>query len=109
MRRNVIVLCLAVAALFALPSSNSEALDSYYQMTPSQKHFTTIIAQLKTFRNVEWTSPVSMWVQIPSSQAGRASELADTIEDRARSALNQPFCVHIYVKKEDPLARYCVY
>jgi hypothetical protein len=82
---------------------------NYFPLTPSQKHFTAIIVQLKTFRTVEWESPVSMWVKIPASQKGRAQELADTIEERARDALKQPFCVHIYVKKGEPAARSCVY
>lgn len=88
---------------------DSFALSQYYPLTASQNHFTHIISQLKTFRSVEWESPVSMWVQIPSSQSGRAAELADTIEDRGRSALFQPFCVHIYATKGTELARSCVY
>lgn len=88
---------------------DSTALSPYYKATASQHHFTAIIDQLKTFRNVEWKSPVSMWVQIPSSEKGRAQELADTIEDRARGALMQPFCVHIYVTEGQTLARSCVY
>ena len=82
---------------------------NYYPLTPSQKHFTAIIEQLRNFRSVEWESPVSMWVQIPSSQKSRATELASTIEDRARDAMKQPVCVHIYVKKGESLARSCVY
>ena len=100
---------IAIAAAFALFTPESKALSSYYQPTASQHHFTAIIDQLKTFRSVTWESPVSMWVQIPASQQGRAAELADTIEDRARGALMQPFCVHIYVTKDQTLARSCVY
>jgi len=83
--------------------------DNYYPLTPSQKHFTAIIQQLRNFKSVEWVTPVSMWVQIPSSQKSRATELASTIEDRARDAMKQPVCVHIYVKKGETLARSCVY
>ncbi len=100
---------IAIAAAFALFTPETQALSSYYKPTASQHHFTTIIDQLKTFRSVTWESPVSMWVQIPASQQGRAAELADTIEDRARGALMQPFCVHIYVTKDQTLARSCVY
>jgi len=105
----VITAVIAVAAVFALFTPESQALSPYYKQTASQHHFTTIIDQLKTFRNVTWESPVSMWVQIPASEQGRAAELADTIQDRARGALMQPFCVHIYVTKGQTLARSCVY
>lgn len=101
-------LMLAAVISFGLFSVDSYA-KNYYPLTPSQKHFTAIINQLKNFRSVQWESPVSMWVQIPSSQKSRASELANTIEDRARDALKQPVCVHIYVKKGQSLARSCVY
>lgn len=107
--RYITSLILSVAMVISLLTLNSHALNRAYPLTASQKHFTTIISQLRTFRSVEWESPVSMWVQIPSSQSGRASELANTIEDRARGALMQPFCVHIYVTKGKTLARSCVY
>ncbi len=99
---------LALGLSFSLLTSDSLA-KNYYPMTPSQKHFTAIIKQLRNFRTVEWVSPVSMWVQIPASQKSRAPELANTIEDRARDAMKQPVCVHIYVKKGQSLARSCVY
>lgn len=107
--RYITSLILSVAVAVSLFTLNSHALSQYYPLTASQKHFTTIIAQLKTFRSVEWESPVSMWVQIPSSQSARATELANTIEDRARGALMQPFCVHIYVTKGQEIAKSCVY
>lgn len=106
--RFVTTLTLALALSLSLLTLQSHARN-YFPLTASQKHFTAIIVQLKTFRTVQWESPVSMWVQIPSSQKGRAAELANTIEDRARDALKQPFCVHIYVKKGVTLARSCVY
>jgi len=102
---TVLVLALTVA----LFTPSSIALNKYYKLTPAQKHFTAIIVQLKTFRSVNWSSPTSMWVQIPSSQSARATDLAEVIEDRARDALKQPFCVHIYVKKGQSLAASCVY
>lgn len=102
-------LTLSAALFFSVFSMSSHALSSYFPLTPSQNHFTHIISQLKTFRTVEWESPVSMWVQISSSQKSRAQELADTIQDRARGALMQPFCVHMYVTAGQSLARSCVY
>lgn len=105
----VISAVITIAAAFAFFTPESQALSPYYKPTASQHHFTTIIDQLKTFRNVTWDSPVSMWVQIPASEQGRAAELADTIQDRARGALMQPFCVHIFVTKGQTLARSCVY
>ena len=99
-----------LVAVIAFGSFTIESFaKNYYPLTPSQKHFTAIIKQLRNFRSVEWESPVSMWVQIPSSQKSRATELASTIEDRARDAMKQPVCVHIYVKKGQSLARSCVY
>jgi len=100
---------LTLAAVISFGLFTLESYAKYYPLTASQKHFTAIIVQLKTFRSVQWKSPVSMWVQIPSSQKSRAAELANTIKDRARDALKQPFCVHIYVKKGQTLARSCVY
>ena len=101
-------LVLAAVISFGLFTVESFA-KNYYPLTPSQKHFTAIISQLKNFRSVQWETPVSMWVQIPSSQKSRATELASTIEDRARDALKQPVCIHIYVTKGETLARSCVY
>jgi len=106
--RYIKFLTLTAVISFGLFTFESYA-KNYYPLTASQKHFTAIIVQLKNFRSVQWESPVSMWVQIPSSQKSRAAELANTIEDRARDALKQPFCVHIYVKKGQTLARSCVY
>ncbi len=106
--RFITTLTLALVITLSLLTVSSHA-KNYFPLTPSQKHFTAIIVQLKTFRSVEWESPVSMWVQVPSSQRSRAQELANTIEDRARDALKQAFCVHIYVKKGESLARSCVY
>jgi len=100
---------LSAALFFSVLTLSSHALSQYFPLTASQNHFTHIISQLKTFRTVEWESPVSLWVQVASSQKSRAQELADTIEDRARGALMQPFCVHIYVTAGQSLARSCVY
>lgn len=102
-------LTLSAAMFLTVFTVNSHALSQYFPLTASQNHFTHIIEQLKTFRTVEWQSPISMWVQISSSQKSRAAELANTIEDRARGALAQPFCVHIYVTAGQSLARSCVF
>ena len=107
--RFITSLTLSVAIFLSVFTVSSHALSTYYPLTASQNHFTHIIEQLKTFRKVEWESPISMWVQIPSSQQSRASELAETIMDRGRDALMQPFCVHIYVKSGQSLARSCVF
>ncbi len=106
--RYIKFLTLAAVISFGLFTVESYA-KNYYPLTASQKHFTAIIVQLRNFRSVEWESPVSMWVRIPAGQKSRAAELANTIEDRARDALKQPVCVHIYVKKGQSLARSCVY
>lgn len=106
--RAITITLLVLGLSFSMLVSDSFA-KNYYPMTPSQKHFTAIIKQLRNFRSVQWVSPVSMWVQIPASQKSRANELANTIEDRARDAMKQPVCVHIYVKKGQSLARSCVY
>ncbi len=106
--RTLVISVLVLGLSLSLFTTDSFA-KNYYPLTPSQKHFTAIIKQLRTFRSVQWESPVSMWVQIPSSQKSRAAELANAIEDRARDALKQPFCVHIYVKKGTSLSRSCVY
>lgn len=107
--RLITSLTLSAAMFLTLFTMNSHALSQYYPLTASQNHFTHIIAQLKTFRKVDWESPISMWVQVPSSQQSRAAELAETIMDRGRDALMQPFCVHIYVKPGQSLARACVF
>lgn len=106
--KHIKFLTLAAVISFGLFTVDSFA-KNYYPLTASQKHFTAIINQLRNFKSVQWESPVSMWVQIPASQKSRAAELANTIEDRARDALKQPVCVHIYVKKGQSLARSCVY
>lgn len=102
-------LTLSAALFFSIFTMSSHALSQYFPLTASQNHFTHIISQLKTFKTVEWESPVTMWVKVPSSQKARAQELADTIQERARDALMQPFCVHIFVTEGQSLARSCVF
>ena len=102
-------IALATVLLFSVFTLKSVALSQYFPLTPSQAHFTHILTQLKTFKKVEWTSPVSMWVLVSPSQKGRAQALADTIQQRARDALMQPFCVHIFVKEGQSVARSCVF
>ena len=107
--RFVKSLTLSAVLLFSVFTLSSHALSQYFPLTASQNHFTHIIAQLKTFKKVEWESPVSMWVQVASSQKARAQELAVTIQERARDALMQPFCVHIFMSSGQSLARSCVF
>lgn len=107
--RYLTSIALSAGIFLSAFTTSSHALSQYYPLTASQNHFTHIIEQLKTFKKVEWQSPVSMWVQVSSSQKSRAAELATTIEERARGALMQPFCVHIYVKEGETLARSCVF
>jgi uncharacterized iron-regulated protein len=102
-------LTLSAVIFFSAFTLSSHALSQYFPLTASQNHFTHIIAQLKTFKKVEWASPVSMWVEVASSQKARAQELADTIQERARDALMQPFCVHIFATQGQSLARSCVF
>ena len=107
--RLITSITISAAIFLSVFTMDSHALSQYFPLTASQNHFTHIISQLKTFRKVEWESPISMWVQVSSSQKSRAQELAQTIEDRARGALAQPFCVHIYVTPGQSLARSCVF
>ena len=93
-------------------------LDSYaleYDLTPPQKHFTAIIKSLPGVLSAEWDSPISLWVKASSKAVGSpanpqvAKQLADILAERGRTALRQPFCVHIYQKKDNELARSCVF
>ncbi len=111
--RFITISTIALVMCVGFMAAEAEAAP-YYKLTPSQKHFTSIILQLKTFRSVEWESPVSMWVRVSSGALGankqqRALELADAIADRARDALHQPVCIHIYAKKGESIARSCVF
>lgn len=86
-----------------------------YESTAAQKHFTAIVKGLPGVVSAEWKSPISLWVKASSKAVGSppklevAKQLADTLAERGRTALRQPFCVHIYQGNSDDLAKSCVY
>jgi len=86
-----------------------------YELTPSQYHFTRIINGLPGVVSTTWESPISLYVKASSKAVGspanpqKAKTLADILALRGRTALRQPFCVHIYQKKGQDLARSCVF
>ena len=99
--RFITTLTLALVITLSLLTVSSHA-KNYFPLTPSQKHFTAIIVQLKTFRSVEWESPVSMWVRIPSSQKSRAQELANTMKIE-QGTLSSRLSAYTYtLKKASP-------
>ena len=110
---NFFKLSLAFILTFGFLFLDSYALE--YDLTPSQKHFTAIIKSLPGVLSAEWDSPISLWVKASSKAVGSptnpqvAKQLADILAERGRTALRQPFCVHIYQKKDNELARSCVY
>jgi hypothetical protein len=91
------------------------AILAEYELTPAQKHFTAIIKGLPGVTNAQWKSPISLWVQASAKAVGsppnsaKAKQLADILADRGRTALRQPFCIHIYQGSTNDLARSCVY
>ena len=92
-----------------------ESYGSEYDLTASQKHFTAIIKSLPGVLSADWDSPISLWVKTSSKAVGSppnpqvAKQLADILAERGRTAMRQPFCVHIYQKKDNELARSCVF
>ena len=56
-----------------------------------------------------------MWIKVSSKAVGnppsrdKAASLADILAERGRTALYQPFCVHIYVKNRKEIGMDCVY
>ena len=89
--------------------------DQYFPPTPSQKHFTAIVNGLPGVVNASWDTPVSLWVKVSSKAVGsppnttKANTLAGILADRGRTALFQPFCVHIYQNRNKVLGSRCVY
>ena len=87
----------------------------YFPPTASQKHFTAIVNGLPGVVNASWDSPVSLWVKVSSKAVGsppnqaKADTLAGILADRGRTALFQPFCVHIYQKRDNVLGSKCNY
>ncbi|HZX15053.1 MAG TPA: hypothetical protein VFF49_11715 [Thermodesulfobacteriota bacterium] len=86
-----------------------------YDLTASQKHFTAIVRGLPGITSAQWKTPISLWAQVSSKAVGsppnsaKAQQLADILAERGRTALRQPFCVHIYQGSANELARSCVY
>lgn len=108
--------CMFIFALVLAAGFNSlYASGAEYGQTASQKHFTSIIMSLPGVMSAEWDSPISLWVKTSSKAVGSppnpqvAKQLADILAERGRTALRQPFCVHIYQNKENELASSCVY
>jgi hypothetical protein len=108
-------LTIVSALIFAIGSYGLSSFGMEYSQTASQKHFTSIIMSLPGVISADWDSPISLWVKTSSKAVGsppnpqKAKQLADILADRGRTALRQPFCVHIYQKKESELASSCVY
>ena len=95
--------------------TGSLSAEQYFPLTASQKHFTSIIKQLPGVVTTDWKTPVSLWVKVSSKAVGsppdseKADSLARILADRGRTALYQPFCVHIYQRAEKELGSQCVY
>jgi hypothetical protein len=108
-------LIIVLALIFASGFSSLSSYGMEYGQTASQKHFTAIIMSLPGVISADWDSPISLWVKTSSKAVGsppnpqKAKLLADILADRGRTALRQPFCVHIYQKKDSELASSCVY
>ena len=105
----------ALFSLFLLGISNISYSSQYFPPTPSQKHFTAIVNGLPGVVNASWDTPVSLWVKVSSKAVGsppnttKANTLAGILADRGRTALFQPFCVHIYQNRNKVLGSRCVY
>ena len=104
--------------IFAIISFGFISLNSHageYAPTASQKHFTAIIKGLPGVVSTEWESPISLWIKASAKAVGsppkaeKAKQLSDMLAERGRTALVQPFCIHIYQTKEKELSRSCVY
>lgn len=107
-----LIMCITFGVIMF--SHSSKAQDKF-GLSASQKHFTAIIRTLPGVVYTEWRSPVSLYVKTNSRAVGSppnvkiAQKLAETLAERGRTALRQPFCVHIYHKKNTRLARSCVH
>ena len=87
-----------------------------FPLTPAQKHFTAIVRGLPGVVHTEWRTPVSLYVGASPAAVGSppnkrlARTLAETLAERGRTALRQPFCVHIVKGRGGrTLAKSCVY
>ncbi len=106
---------ITVFLLVLIFSFSQSARLEEYSLTAAQKHFTAIIKGLPGVTAADWRTPVSFWVKASSKAVGSppkpqaAQQLADILVQRGRTALRQPFCVHIYQDTSKELARSCVY
>lgn len=103
------------AVLFSL-SLPSLLMARDFGLSPSQKHFTSIVRELPGVGFAEWRSPVSLYVKATSRALGSppkpelAQRLADMLAERGRTAMRQPFCVHIIHGSSDArIARSCAF
>ncbi|NIP31298.1 MAG: hypothetical protein GTO02_11060 [Candidatus Dadabacteria bacterium] len=100
--------------IFVFLGVNSFA-SNFFPLTSSQKHFTAIVKGLPGVVTVDWKTPVSLWIKVSKRAIGfdgnvkKADSLAEILAERGRTALYQPFCVHIYQKSNEELASECVY
>lgn len=105
----------AVVIVLVAVSAGAVVWASEFELTASQKHFTSIVRGLPGIAGTEWRSPVSLYVKATSRAVGSpvnpalVKALADTLAERGRTAMGQPFCIHIYRGDDAELARSCVY
>lgn len=105
---------IAVSAIFISLTFNSFAVN-YFPLTPSQKHFTSIVKGLPGVVSAEWKTPVSLYVKVnkkaivTDGNIEKAKTLAGILAERGRTAMFQPYCVHIFQKQGQILGRDCVY
>ena len=106
---------IVIALIGAFTTASLSFAEEFFPPTASQEHFTHVVNGLPGVVNINWKSPVSMWVKVSSKAVGyppspdKASRLANILAERGRTALYQPFCVHIYVKSDDVIGRDCVF
>lgn len=104
-----------IQVILFLGFAGSLRAEQYFPLTASQKHFTSIVGQLPGVINTDWRTPVSLWVKVSSKAVGsppsaeKADKLAGILADRGKTALYQPFCVHIYQSSSKELGSQCVY
>jgi hypothetical protein len=110
-----ILLTIIFLAVFVCGLTQGVIRAEEYAPTAAQKHFTAIVKGLPGVVSAEWKSPISLWVRASEKTVGSPPDkgkvkiLADTLAERGRTALRQPFCVHIYQQSASDLARSCVY
>lgn len=105
---------IAVFIVFTSLTFNSFAVD-YFPLTPSQKHFTAIVKGLPGVVAADWKTPVSLYVKVnkkaidSDGNVEKAKTLAGILAERGRTAMFQPYCVHIFQNQGQILGRDCVY